>query len=93
MLPLDINKPPLPACCLPARPRDVGSVEAQIAYNMNNSRWFLNRTYAFEVHNADSSLRLRFGAINTNPFVTKYAKVSAHQARGQCTDFPLRSEG
>lgn len=53
-----------------------GSVDAQVAYGSVNSKWVANRTYGFEVHNSDSSIRLRFGAINTNSFVTKYGKAN-----------------
>ena len=62
-----ILKPPYPTS---------GSVDAQVAYGSVNSKWFADRTYGFEVHNSDSSIRLRFGAINTNPFVTKYGKAN-----------------
>lgn len=52
------------------------SVPAQIAYNKVNSRWFADRSYAFEVHGMNGQLRLRFGAVNTNPFVTKYGSAN-----------------
>ena len=29
-----------------------------------------------QVHSQDASVRLRFGAVNTNPMVTKYAKAN-----------------
>ncbi|GAX75599.1 hypothetical protein CEUSTIGMA_g3043.t1 [Chlamydomonas eustigma] len=53
-----------------------GSVDAQIAYSSQNPEWVANRTYDFEVHSSkDKSVRIRFGAVNTDPFVTKYGKV------------------
>jgi hypothetical protein len=54
-------------------------VDAQIAYTKRDPRWIANRTYAFEVHSNNHSLRLRFGAVNTNPFVTKYGSVGREQ--------------
>ncbi|GAX75598.1 hypothetical protein CEUSTIGMA_g3042.t1 [Chlamydomonas eustigma] len=54
-----------------------GSVDAQIAYNKVNPDWVANRTYAFEVHSKDKSVRIRFGAVDTSPFVTSYAKATS----------------
>ncbi|MEW5300795.1 MAG: hypothetical protein WDW36_003700 [Sanguina aurantia] len=54
-----------------------GSVDAQIAYTQNNSKWQMpGRFYANEIHDKHSDLRLRFVYANTNPFVTKYAKAN-----------------
>jgi len=53
-----------------------GSVEGLIAFSKVNPDWYANRTYAFEVHSKDKSVRIRFGAVDTSPFVTNYGKAT-----------------
>ena len=52
------------------------STQIQIDYQKADPAWVAGRTFNWEVQTQDSSVRVRFTGINTNPLVTKYQRAN-----------------